>query len=235
MKNFDIIYQFRRDSKENWLKANPILLDRELILVATDPFNPFKYDNIKVGDGISKFSELPYLYDRNSEPSNPDIPEIPSDLEAGLHSIPTNGGTIIQEMIGDRFAYKLNRNEGFILNYYEVKEKENSNISKGFSLLGPNYTINPYYAVAAYWIPFDENKLFIRYQDKDSQYIDISIKGGTNIGDECTIECTMLKGTFKSFRFSDADGKGIKSITQNPYTFIVEKNKNVVQINYQIS
>jgi hypothetical protein len=64
MKNLDIIYQFRRDSEENFLKVNPVLLDRELVLVAKDSSKPSKYSDIKIGDGISKFSELPYLLNK---------------------------------------------------------------------------------------------------------------------------------------------------------------------------
>jgi hypothetical protein len=45
----------------------------------------------------------------------------------------------------------------------------------------------------------------------------------------------MLKGTFRAFRFQDADGRNVESITQNPYTFIIEKGKNVISIDYRIS
>ena len=53
--------QLRRGTLENWLKADPILLDGELALVATDASKPTVYDSQKVGDGTHKFSELEML------------------------------------------------------------------------------------------------------------------------------------------------------------------------------
>ena len=53
--------QLKRGTLANWLKADPILMDGELALVATDASKPTVYDSQKVGDGIHKFSELEML------------------------------------------------------------------------------------------------------------------------------------------------------------------------------
>ena len=53
--------QLKRGTLANWLKADPILLDGELALVATDASKPTVYDSKKVGDGTHKFSELEML------------------------------------------------------------------------------------------------------------------------------------------------------------------------------
>lgn len=53
--------QLKRGTLENWLNADPILLDGEMALVATDASKPTVYDSKKVGDGIHKFSELEML------------------------------------------------------------------------------------------------------------------------------------------------------------------------------
>ena len=45
----------------NWLKADPVLMDGEMALVATDASKPTVYDSKKVGDGTHKFSELEML------------------------------------------------------------------------------------------------------------------------------------------------------------------------------
>ena len=50
--------QLRRDTLANWLKADPVLMDGEQVLVATDASKPNVYDKQKIGDGIHKFSEL---------------------------------------------------------------------------------------------------------------------------------------------------------------------------------
>ena len=52
--------QLKRGTLANWLKADPILLDGEMALVATDASKPTVYDQYKVGGGSKKFSELPY-------------------------------------------------------------------------------------------------------------------------------------------------------------------------------
>ena len=53
--------QLRRGTFANWLKADPILMDGEMALVATDASKPNVYDSKKVGDGTHKFSELEML------------------------------------------------------------------------------------------------------------------------------------------------------------------------------
>lgn len=53
--------QLRRDTLANWLKADPVLMDGEQVLVATNASQPTVYDSKKVGDGTHKFSELEML------------------------------------------------------------------------------------------------------------------------------------------------------------------------------
>lgn len=53
--------QLRGDTLTNWNVKNPVLADREVALVATDPNKPQVYDSKKVGDGVHKFSELEML------------------------------------------------------------------------------------------------------------------------------------------------------------------------------
>ena len=50
--------QLKRGTLANWLKVDPILMDGEMALVATDASKPTVYDSKKVGDGTHKFSEL---------------------------------------------------------------------------------------------------------------------------------------------------------------------------------
>lgn len=58
--------QFRRDTENRWLSVNPILADGEFVLVATDTANPKNYNKWKCGDGVSRFSALPYQQDFES-------------------------------------------------------------------------------------------------------------------------------------------------------------------------
>ena len=53
--------QLKRGTLANWLKADPVLMDGEMALVATDASKPTVYDSKKVGDGTHKFSELEML------------------------------------------------------------------------------------------------------------------------------------------------------------------------------
>lgn len=54
--------QFRRDTLENWQVANPILMEGELGLVATDSNNPNFYDGRVIGDGTHNFNDLEIFY-----------------------------------------------------------------------------------------------------------------------------------------------------------------------------
>lgn len=47
----------KRDTEENWLKNDPVLLDAEIVFV-DEPDGGIRY---KLGDGVSKFSALKYL------------------------------------------------------------------------------------------------------------------------------------------------------------------------------
>lgn len=53
--------QFRRDTLAHWTEENPILLDGEMALIATDSTKPTVYDSKKVGDGIHHFNDLEML------------------------------------------------------------------------------------------------------------------------------------------------------------------------------
>lgn len=53
--------QLRGDTLANWLKYDPVLMEREVALIASNPNKPKVYDLKKVGDGTRKFSELPML------------------------------------------------------------------------------------------------------------------------------------------------------------------------------
>lgn len=48
--------QLKRDTEKNWTSKNPVLYDGEMIIVKT---NDGKIKR-KIGDGVKKFSELPY-------------------------------------------------------------------------------------------------------------------------------------------------------------------------------
>ena len=48
--------QLKRDTEKNWTSKNPVLFDGEMIIVKTNDGKIRK----KIGDGIKKFSELPY-------------------------------------------------------------------------------------------------------------------------------------------------------------------------------
>lgn len=53
--------QLRGDTLANWLERDPVLMEREVALIASNPDKPKSYDLKKVGDGRSRFSELPML------------------------------------------------------------------------------------------------------------------------------------------------------------------------------
>ena len=55
------IFKQRGDTLANWLRVDPVLHEREVVLVATDSAKTDEYDCRKVGDGKRKFSELPLL------------------------------------------------------------------------------------------------------------------------------------------------------------------------------
>lgn len=55
------IFKQRGDTLANWLRVDPVLHEREVVLVATDSAKADEYNCRKVGDGKRKFSELPLL------------------------------------------------------------------------------------------------------------------------------------------------------------------------------
>ncbi len=52
---------YRRDTLVAWQTVNPVLLDGEQVLVATDPMQPKLYNMCKRGDGVTPFNDLPLL------------------------------------------------------------------------------------------------------------------------------------------------------------------------------
>lgn len=56
MSTLNARFQHKRDTSQNWTKANPVLLDGEIIIVDTQ--NGDK--RTKTGDGKKKYTELPF-------------------------------------------------------------------------------------------------------------------------------------------------------------------------------
>lgn len=52
--------QLRGDTLERWEKYNPVIAEREIILIASDPDAPDDYNLYKIGDGKRKFKAIPY-------------------------------------------------------------------------------------------------------------------------------------------------------------------------------
>lgn len=55
------IFKLRGDTLDNWLKYDPVLHEKEIVLVATDANKPDEYNCRKIGDGVRRFSELTLL------------------------------------------------------------------------------------------------------------------------------------------------------------------------------
>lgn len=53
-----ILGQFRGDLLSEWERVNPVIHDREFVLVKETVDGP--WTAYKVGDGVNKFSDLPY-------------------------------------------------------------------------------------------------------------------------------------------------------------------------------
>lgn len=53
-----ILGQFRGDLLSEWERVNPVIHDREFVLVKESVNGP--WTAYKVGDGVNKFSDLPY-------------------------------------------------------------------------------------------------------------------------------------------------------------------------------
>lgn len=58
--------QLRRDTLSNWTKADPVIMEGEIALVSENADNPV-YDRFKIGNGVNKFSELPYAMGQQIE------------------------------------------------------------------------------------------------------------------------------------------------------------------------
>ena len=90
--------QMRTDTAANWASIDPVLLQSEMILVQTAN-GPTRF---KIGDGVSKFSQLPYqdeyLYKRiNDVKDNLDVgifvqSDAPTDPAEGAIWIDTTEG-----------------------------------------------------------------------------------------------------------------------------------------------
>lgn len=51
--------QLRGDTLKRWEEFNPVIAEREMILISSDPNYPDEYDMYKIGDGKRKFNVLP--------------------------------------------------------------------------------------------------------------------------------------------------------------------------------
>lgn len=65
-KTLNTRFQMKTDTEENWLKAtNFIPKNGEIIIYAID--GTHNYQRVKVGDGIKKVNELPFINEAISE------------------------------------------------------------------------------------------------------------------------------------------------------------------------
>lgn len=55
--------QLRRDSEQNWLNNNPVLLCGEVAVSFAE-----NQTRLKIGDGVSMYSDLPFVTDANNDP-----------------------------------------------------------------------------------------------------------------------------------------------------------------------
>lgn len=55
------LVQLKGDTLARFEKINPVLRIKEPALIALDPANPTKYTHMVIGDGKSKFKDLPML------------------------------------------------------------------------------------------------------------------------------------------------------------------------------
>ena len=58
--------QLRRDTLSNWTKADPVIMEGEIVLVSENADNPV-YDRFKIGNGVNKFSELPFYQEKEEK------------------------------------------------------------------------------------------------------------------------------------------------------------------------
>ena len=141
----DTIYQFRRDTEENWLKSNPVLMNKELILVSTDATKPKKFNKIKIGDGVSTFEELEYLGEDIPQPEFKTILDIrPSDK---------SGGDLVEKFVNNNYVYTAIANTNFkFIGEFRGKRNENDG---GYEIFTENpLTINKeLYSLTAVFLP----------------------------------------------------------------------------------
>lgn len=64
MSNFDARVRLKKDSKENWDTNDIVLLDGEMALSVED--NKIR---VKIGDGVSTYSQLPYQFENGGSSS----------------------------------------------------------------------------------------------------------------------------------------------------------------------
>lgn len=64
IKNIKI--RLRKDTIDNWISVDPILHDGEVAIVVGSNGN----ENLKIGNGLSSFSQLPYLYQNEFSSTN---------------------------------------------------------------------------------------------------------------------------------------------------------------------
>lgn len=58
-KTFNTRVQQKIDTENNWIAQDPVLLNGEIVIAKTE----FDEMRIKIGDGTSTFSSLPYIDD----------------------------------------------------------------------------------------------------------------------------------------------------------------------------
>lgn len=56
MVTFNTRISLKKDTSSNWTQNNPVLLDGEMIIVATNAGDV----RMKIGDGTSTYTELPF-------------------------------------------------------------------------------------------------------------------------------------------------------------------------------
>lgn len=157
--------QIRRDSEDNWNRINPTLADGELALT---------YDNnkIKVGDGNSNWSDLPYA---TGAPSLADVATSGNynDL-SNKPSIPQSVG----ELIGSSIGYSASNNRQFL----RWKASDSSiEFSSDFRVVPYSGVVYPGGTIgtdAVGDVAFDESGTYYCYQTPNAYTVTYS--GSTN-------------------------------------------------------
>ena len=114
--------QFRGDLRSEWEAKNPVIHDREFILVKEDPDGP--WTAYKTGDGVHTFTELPYG-------SNISILQVIGDSETA---------TMSQKAITDILAYDVSK-------FHTNTDGTNKFTLLEAALLVPDFLKTPYQCI----------------------------------------------------------------------------------------